>query len=139
MNEEKEFGEVKVKKTPPAPVKRTTVRVIRHTGSVILVSYVEDGAEKRRTVPAPTLDPDGTISEKDLAAGIPYGIPWGKLNLKFTVTLVGLEKSLHNAGVWTLEDLMKHPQAVLGALQDTYRLDYAALLSAASDYQRQED
>jgi hypothetical protein len=102
------------------------------TPESFLVEWVEDGQAKRGFVPAKKFDPVG-MPESVLSRSTPYGLPWAKL-ANFSATPEGLESALHNADIWTLDDLVNKIQAAIGALQTAYKLDYAALKTAAKNY-----
>lgn len=107
------------------------------TPESFLVEWVEDGKAKRGFIPAKKFDPAG-MPESVLSRSTPYGLPWAEL-ASFSATPEGLEMALHNAGIWTLDDLTGNIQAGLGAIQSAYRLDYAALKSAAKKFKTEVD
>lgn len=119
-------------KQPKRAKKVVRVNVISRHGSAALVEFVEGQAVQRKTVSAGLLDGE-KISQDDLDMGVPYGLPWADL-FKINVTPKVIEKALHNAGVWTLEDLLGNPRRVIAALQSAYGVDIAALIRAASEY-----
>lgn len=103
------------------------------TAESFLVEWVADGEAHRGYIPAKKFDPAG-VPESVLSRSTPYGLPFAKL-VSFSATPEGLEKALHNADIWTLDDLATKIQAAIGALQTAYYLDYAALKQAAKKYQ----
>ena len=107
------------------------IRVIKSLGKAVVVSYVKNQTEHRVILPASSVTGD-TLAESLLLSGIPYGIQWGKLDITITASLAAVEKELHNADVWTIEDFMSKPQAVNGAIKAALSLDYVALLTAAT-------
>lgn len=72
-------------------------------------------------------------TEKDYPKGAPYGIPWEEIYHP-SVTPEVISKCLHNADIWTEEDLRKNPNKALSALMEAYSLDVSALLIAAHQY-----
>jgi hypothetical protein len=107
------------------------------TPESFLVEWVEGDLVKRGFIPSRKFDPAG-VPESVLSRSTPYGLPWAKL-VSFSATPEGLEMALHNAGIWTLDDLASNIQAGLGAIQSAYRLDYAALKSAAKKFKTEVD
>ena len=138
MDDEIKFGiesepeKDELKPVKPRPRKVVRVNVISRNHSGALVEFVEGQAVRRKTVAAAALDGE-KIAQDDLDMGVPYGIPWADL-VQATVTPATIEKALHNAGVWTLEDLISNPRRAIGALQSAYGLDIAALIRAANEY-----
>jgi hypothetical protein len=114
------------------PRKTVRVNVVSRKDASALVEFVEGQAVQRKTVTAEALDGD-KIAQDDLDLGVPYGIPWADL-VKVTATPASIEKALHNAGIWTLEDLTSNPRRAIGALQAAYGLDLASLIRAANEY-----
>lgn len=103
------------------------------TPESFLVEWVVDGVAKRGFIPAKKFDPAG-VPESVLLRSTPYGLPWAQL-ATLSATPEGLEQALHNADIWTLNDLNEKIQAGIGAIQTAYKLDYAALRTAAKNYQ----
>jgi hypothetical protein len=135
MDDELKFEiESQPEKPTQKPRSRKVVRVsvVARKDASALVEFVEGQAAQRKTVPADALDGD-KIAQDDLDMGVPYGIPWADL-VKVTATPGGIEKALHNAGIWTLEELTSNPRRAIGALQAAYGLDIASLIRAANEY-----
>lgn len=84
----------------------------------------------RRMLPAgkqPTLE--------NLQAGIPYGLPFAEMVTVPSVDFAeNLETSLHNYGIWTIDDLRTKGREVIGALQSTYGIELSRLVILAEAY-----
>lgn len=108
------------------------VTIVRRKGESLLVEYQEDGRLKRVLVPATAVSETGEISAEVVEMGIPYGEAWASMIQVNTVTAEDIEDALHRSGVWTADDLRKHPQAAVGALQQVYGIQLAVLLAAVN-------
>jgi hypothetical protein len=114
---------------------RIPVQVVRRSGQAALVEFADAGRPARVTLPEDLLEGDGglcTADPADLAAGVPYGLPWEKATTG-RVTPEKIAGALRNAGIWTAEDLKRQPRAAVGALQAAYGLDLAALMAFAAE------
>ena len=99
-------------------------------GETALVSYVEEGVERRCFIPAKKII-EGDVDPKVLKAGVPYGVQWAKILPVPTVTPEQAEAALHAAGIWTEKDLRENPTVVISALQNLFRLDLGTLLTVS--------
>jgi hypothetical protein len=108
------------------------VRRLSGTTEVVLIEWVKDGEACRGFVPAKKFSAEG-MPDSVLSKATPYGLPWAKL-ASFQASPEELEKALHNADIWTMDDLITKIQAAIGAIQTAYHLDYAALKTAAKNY-----
>ena len=89
---------------PKAPDPRLPVRVVGQKGASILVEWLDEGAMFRRAyVPADKVR-DGSVASKELAKGIPYGLPWEKW-IEITATPELVANALRRQGVWNWEDI----------------------------------
>jgi len=105
---------------------------LNKAGEVALVEWVADGKVYRGFLPEKKFSPEG-LPDSVLSKATPYGLPWAKL-ATFQATPEGLEEALHNADIWTLDDLVTKIQAGIGAIQTAYQFDLAALRTAAKNY-----
>jgi hypothetical protein len=118
--------EVKVRKFP--------VRVIEKRGPARLVEYKTGAGNLARVVvPDDAIDDQGMVLEDDLNLGIPHGLPWEQL-IHLSATPAALAAHLRANGIWTLEDMEANPQAVFGAIQAVYGVDFGRLIQAAHNY-----
>lgn len=81
--------------------------VERREGSV-LVERVVDGLPWRGVLPSAALRADGTVSEGDLEAAIPHGVPWDEFDLHVPAPRE-LCAALRRRGIWTYDDLARNP------------------------------
>jgi hypothetical protein len=104
--EEKEYsfssGEAQSKAKPPEP--RLPVRLMAHKDGSALVEWMdESGMYCRVYVPFGKLD-KGTVASKELAKGIPYGLPWEEY-IEVTATPEQIANELRRQGVWCWQDI----------------------------------
>ena len=125
-----------VKEEPKKEPKLIKVRVLSSRGKGAVVEWVENKQAFRKIVPVSKIK-GNQIDEETLDKSPDYGVPWAK-EIKLNASAKDLEIALHNAGVWTTEDAMKKPQAIIGAINTAYKTDLAAILSAARKYKNKE-
>jgi len=101
-------------------------KVVGTHGKSQTVEFMEDGEPVRVIVPTKP-----SYSKRDLEAGIPASFRWDKLTMKADPKQ--LAANLHKRDIWTLEDAQKNTRAVLSAIQETYGVDLAAILTAKKD------
>lgn len=92
--------------------------ILRTEKQAALVQIVRDGKEERATLPLELLA-EGHNSEltgDQFDMGIPYGLPFAEILGNVEITGADLQAALHNAGVWTLQDLESMMRPALGAL-----------------------
>lgn len=113
--------------------KMVPVQVLGTEGKSTLVAWDIDKTEKRGYVPAHLVmghaDPGYLVAHDDLLPSLPYGIPFAEL-LKLKVTPKRLETALHQAGIWTLEDLKQKDRVLIRIATD---LIGAAVWAAAQE------
>ena len=96
---DKEEQVVEKKQAPRLPV-----RLVAHKDESVLVEWLDqDGMYCRVYVPLAKLK-EGTVSEKDLARGIPYGLAWEDW-IEVTVTPEHIANELRRQGVWCWPDI----------------------------------
>ena len=117
---------------PAPPPAEVAVKVLKTEGASSLVEWVADGAAQRVFVPAAKVK-GGVVAENVLSKGVPYGVPWGDIKLPALDIAAALEKALHNAGIWTAEDLSKNQRAARGAVQAALQLHLGAVNSFAKE------
>jgi len=115
--------------------KLVPVTVVRVTGESALVEYAERGEPRRATIPA-SLVQDGKAEDETLEAGVPYGVPWERLETA-KVTPASIARALRNAGVWTCDDLRTKQMAAVGALQAAYGVDVGKLNKFATEFAKE--
>ena len=90
------------KAKPPDP--RLPVRLIGQKDGSALVEWTdEEGQYRRAYVPGSKVQ-DGTVAGKELAKGIPYGLPWEDW-IEVTATPQHIANELRRQGVWCWEDI----------------------------------
>lgn len=115
------------------------VTVIRKKKQAVLVQWVDvQGELKRGTVPAGAVH-GGTVDDETLAMAIPAGFPWAEIvrdGIDPEAIPGEIERRLHRVGIWDLADLLKMPNAAVGAIQAAYKLDLSALTKAARRFEK---
>lgn len=91
---------------------------------------LEDEGLVRRMLPSSILAPSLTQFEE----GIPYGLPFASLVKPSEDFAANVEKYLHNAGIWTLDDLRTKGKAAVGAFQAAYGIELSRLVQTAEQY-----
>lgn len=97
------------------------VTELGHKKGNTLVEW-DDGMLHRGYIPSDTIT-DGEVSSDTLSAAIPYGVGLSDLPC---VTPEQLEDMLHRAGLWTVEDIRRHPMEVKAVLNGAYKVSWAA-------------
>lgn len=111
------------------------VKMVRRQNQSALVEWLDDdGRVHRRVVPAERIE-SGQVADDVLAAGAPYGLPWGEL-VKLVASPTDVAAELHRQGIWTGDDLRSNTAGAVAALQRVYGVDLAALLQAATRYEK---
>jgi hypothetical protein len=113
------------KKLPPTS---TFVTVLSSQGASSLVQYEIDGVLKRCYVPAHKVE-NSFVLDTVLASGIPYGFPWEEVQIHFDMQLFSRE--MHNADLWTAEDVLRSPKKVTGVLRKIFEDNFRAVLETA--------
>jgi hypothetical protein len=110
------------------------VKIVGSIDGKDIVEAVIDFRAHRRVFPAGKVQ-DGTLSKSEFEAGIEYGIPFDEI-VPVNTDMVGMfGDALHNAGVWTLEDLHTKSRQAIGALQAVYAVELARIIQAVEAYQ----
>ena len=84
----------------------------------------------RRMLPSSTLAP----SQEQFEQGVSYGLPFASLVKPSEDLALNVEKYLHNAGIWTLDDLRTKGKAAVGAFQAAYGIELSRLVQLAEQY-----
>lgn len=107
-------------------------KLIRRQENVALVEVYDDGKYSRVIVPSNLVSQSGVVSADVVEMGIPYGCPWEEM-ITLTATPEMIANELRKRGVYTVEDLMKSPNAAFSAIQYIYSLDAQSLLKTARE------
>jgi len=132
MDKEEAVEEVKVQKKKQFK----PVNIIKSRGKSAIVEWVEEGKVFRKIVPIRNIK-NGSVEEKTLDKCPDYGVPWSK-EVVLSASSEDIERSLHNAGIWTAEDALKNSRAIIGALNAAYKSDLASIIHAAKKYINKE-
>jgi len=113
-------------------------KIIKQDRQVILVEAVVNDRLVRKIIPAKVLNA-GIVDAVDFDAGVPYGLPLDEILPIVEHTVIvkqRLIEALHNADLWTLEDMAHDVRAVIGALQSVYAIDAATIFRTAQEYEQ---
>lgn len=110
------------------------IKVIDKGYDRALIEWVEGGVPQRGFIPIEMLT-GNMIPDNALSLAVPYGVDWafelqGAIG---NVTPDVIAKLLRSTGIWTLQDALKNPNAVLGALQQAYGIDLQVILRLAKE------
>jgi len=106
----------------------TLVTILSSQGASTLVEYMADGVLQRKYVPTSKVV-DQFVDDKVLAQGIPYGFPWDEVVIHFDMQQFAVE--MHNANLWTVEDVLKSPKALTGVLRKIFEDSFRTVLETA--------
>ena len=128
-----DYEEIIVKK----PAKMQEVITIKADPKVALVEYVQKGRVFRKYIPTDKLK-GNKVAVDELELGMDYGVPWAS-ELKMDATPQQLEDKLHALGLWTGEDVLNKPGAlVMSALQAVYGVGLSTIYQVANKYRLKE-
>lgn len=88
-------------------------KIISKSSTGVVIEWVEEGKVHRSIVPKEDVSNNGECLYPE--RGIPYGLPFEQL-LHVDLTSEDITDALHNAGIWTMEDLLRRPSEVHGVL-----------------------
>jgi len=107
----------------------TLVTILSAKGESTLVEYLNiDGVLQRRYVPTKKIV-DQFVADEVLERGIPYGFPWDEIVIDFDTSQFARE--MHNAELWTAEDVLKSPKKLTGVLRKVFEKSFKAILETA--------
>lgn len=113
-------------------------KVIGTAGQGILVEFTDrNGAIRVVILPRAALPPNlknGAIFEIEqeaLDCGIEYGLDFGDLISPITITPIQIQNALRSNHIYTLSDLISHPQQAQDAVLSLIRAEIGKLLRAA--------
>ena len=108
----------------------TLVTVVSAKGASTLVEYIDtdDGVLHRKYVPTAKLQ-NNFVGDDVLAQGIPYGYPWEEIVIHFNMQRFAVE--MHNAELWTVEDVLKSPKQLTGVLRKIFEENFKSVLETA--------
>jgi len=114
--------------------KLVPVRVIPQPGrgEVALVEWRGAVTLRRALVPKSKIDADSRVDAETLEAGVPYGLPWGEVEI-LPITGDQLTDALRGVDVWTADDLFHNQQKALGVFMALSGIGLAALNEFASE------
>jgi len=106
----------------------TLVTILSSKGASALVEYMDNGVLQRKYVPTDKVL-NQFVDDQVLARGIPYGFPWEEIVINFNMQQFALE--MHNADLWTVEDVLKNPKKVTGVLRKIFEDSFRTVLETA--------
>ncbi|HCB12253.1 MAG TPA: hypothetical protein DEP36_01590 [Gammaproteobacteria bacterium] len=93
------------------------VKILSITNGTALIEWLEDGEIQRSLIPATEVDAAGECQFPE--RGLPYGIEWRDY-VTATITPDDIQRSLRNAGIWTVQDLLRRSGEAQGAVNAAY-------------------
>lgn len=93
------------------------VKIIREEPGRVLVEWIEDGELQRSILPNNLVDAEGNCDDPNV--GMPYGIDLLPL-ITISVSPEDIIRVLHNAGIWTVDEILDNPKVVQGAINTAY-------------------
>lgn len=114
------------------------VTIIREDGSMSLVQWTDDKEVPQRNWVKQSMIRmrSGKDAEVDHPEhGYPYGVDFSHA-LNPAVTSHDICRELRKRGLWTVDDLQKSPQSIMGALQAAYGLDLSQIIAIARQHER---
>jgi hypothetical protein len=106
----------------------TLVTILSSKGASTLVEYMLDGVLQRKYVPTEKVL-NQFVPDEVLARGIQYGFPWEEIVINFDMQQFATE--MHNAELWTVEDVLKSPKKLTGVLRKIFEDSFKAVLETA--------
>lgn len=114
--------EIEEKKTS---TKKVDVEVVSVKDKTSLVKYLDGDVLRKVYVPTSKLL-KGKVDEPVLKKGVPYGLPWDKVELP-EITGEQLAHELHRHNIWTAEEFRSNPAGVRAAVNHLYGKPLAIL------------
>lgn len=106
------------------------VTIIQNKHTAALVEWVDRDGAHRCIIPQSEISSDKQVEMDVLLAGVPYGAPWAEIE-PVIVSGGEIERALHNASIWTFDDLQANPKGALGALQAVFGVTLSTLYQLA--------
>lgn len=103
------------------------VNTISVDGDSALVEWTDYEGAHRCYLPKKIVKEE--MSQRELLAGIPYGIEWERFPLGVTPNRIA--KILREHGIWTADDLKNNLPKVRAAMQVAYSTDIEILINGA--------
>lgn len=115
-------------------------RIIFRKKSAVLLEYVDsENRTQRISVPTDVIkiesdDETVFLTEKIIDLGIPYGIPWEYKLKSLSISPEQIANALHSNGVWTAEDVLKHPDSVKNSLMSMLGVLLSSIVKTAREF-----
>ena len=106
-------------------VKKIDVEVVSVKDKTSLVKYLDGDNLRKVYVPTSKLS-KGKVEEPVLKKGVPYGLPWDKIELP-EITGEQLADELHKRNIWTAEEFRRNPEGIRAAVNHLYGKPLAIL------------
>lgn len=105
--------------------KKIDVEVVSVKDKTSLVKYLDGDDLHKVYIPTSKLS-KGKVEEPVLKKGVPYGLPWDKIELP-EITGEQLAEELHKRNIWTAEEFRRNPEGVRAAINHLYGKPLAIL------------
>lgn len=114
-------------------------KVLKRSGNVAVVSYLDErGMVQGRIISIDRIT-DAKIGHQldvpvdAISNGIEYGIDWTIVFPDHVVSLVDLQQSMRNHGVWTEADMLSMPKEMVSAINAMSAAIYAKMIRYAQE------
>lgn len=104
-----------------------SVKILAYNGDTVLL----ETATGRRILPKNAVLPNNTVLESQWLMGIEQDWWLTELPQPHQITSEDVAQALRKRGIWTPEDALARPNAVLGALNALYGVELASILDHA--------
>lgn len=120
-----------------AAEKKTTVRVISKKGGNALVEWGDPPQRAFLPLSELSLSADGRLADAlNPDEGIVYGVPWAEIIGQLKATPEDLERRLRASGIWTVADLLAHPNELAGVILSAFAVDASTIMERAIAWQK---
>ena len=116
-----DYGKETVKKAP----NKVKIEIVSAKEKTTLVKYMDGDNLCLVYVPTNKVK-DSKVEEPVLKKGVPYGLPWEKVELP-EITGEQLAAALHKHNIWTAEECRRNPNGVRAAINQLYGKPLAIL------------
>jgi len=108
-------------------------KLIANQGENGLIEVLRGGETTRCILPMVMLR-GKDVSDAEIDLGIPFGLPFSQFLQANPFIPEIVEVKLHNAGIWTLDDLRQNAQKAVRIIQSVYHIELASIIKSAEDF-----
>lgn len=119
-------------------MKKYEYKIISRIGEAGLVELLRNDTVERFILPMEVLNNTTALTDAEIDSGVQYGLQFGDFLKPSSDIVARLTVALHNAGIWTIQDLRTKPNDVIRALRLVYGIDVGRIIQDAETYLQQE-